>query len=266
MSGDELLVLLVSLVLASALWLPWLRSVAAVGPLSDTWALRVPVLAAPFAAAALLFATLRTLAAHDVRDDGTYLFFYMALGAAWVAVATRVQRWLGVSAREDVAERGNAAAACAVVGGILGATCCFAGSNIGDGPGWWCVVWTAALATAAWFALWRIVDRRATVTEAIVVERDLPSGVRFGAWLVAAGLVLGRAAAGDWTGPGAAAVDFVRVGWPAAVLAALALAVEPLARPTASRPRPSLVFAGLVPAALHVAAAVWWLRHTRPWS
>ena len=57
---------------------------------------------------------LRTLAAHDVRDDGTYLFFYMAMGAGWLAAGGGLLSLFGISHRDDVCERGNAAAAWAL--------------------------------------------------------------------------------------------------------------------------------------------------------
>ena len=49
----------------------------------------------------------RNAASYDVRDDPTYLAFYLVLGAAWVGF---FMRWLvvaGISTRDDVVERAN---------------------------------------------------------------------------------------------------------------------------------------------------------------
>jgi hypothetical protein len=265
-SGDELFVLLLSGMLALVLWTKWFGSLVSVHGMASGIATRLPVLVAPWICASLLFTVLRRAAAHDVRDDPKYLFFYQMMGAAWVAVAVRFLPRLGVSARDDVVERRNASAAAAFVGAVVGLTLCFAGSNIGDGPGWWCVAFTGALATAAFFGAWTFLERRTAVAESVAVERDLASGVRLGAWLVAMGLVVGRAAAGNWTGPVAATLDFARVGWPAAVLTLLAVVAEPLLRPTAERPRPSVVAAGVFPGLLHLGLALAWVVFTRPWS
>ena len=48
----------------------------------------------------------------------------------------------------------NAAAAMATAGATIGVTLSYAGGNIGDGPGWWVVVFSAAIATAGLFACW----------------------------------------------------------------------------------------------------------------
>lgn len=266
MSDDETFVLLASGATCLVTWFVWFRGLLGVSPIAARHGAVTAVLAAPWACAALLFLVLRTVSAHDVRDDAKYLFFYQVFGAAWVGLAALLLPWFGFSARDDVAERRNAAAVPAIAGALLGLTLCFAGSNIGDGPGWWCVGFTAALATGTFFLLWFLVERTARVAESVVVERDLAAGLRVGGWLVGTGLVLGRAAAGNWTGPVAAAADFARVGWPAVVLAAVAITAEGALRPTVARPRPSWALAGLLPAALHLGVATAWVVATRPWS
>jgi hypothetical protein len=263
LSDDENAVLLLSGVTAMVIWFRWFRSLSGLTRLGARRGLVAAVVLAPIACAALLFIVLRTWSAHDVRDDAGYLFFYEVLGAAWVGLAATAFSRLGISPRDDVAERHIAAVVPAVGGALLGATLCYAGSNVGDGPGWWCVAFTALLATAAFFALWHAIERFGRVSESVVVERDLASGLRLGGCLTALGLVLGRAAAGDWTGPADAAADFVRLGWPALVLAAGAVVAERGLRPSARVPRPSWLLAGVVPAALAVAAAAVWLVASR---
>jgi hypothetical protein len=63
-----------------------------------------------------------------------YVLLYFFLGAMWVSVVVRILPFVGLSARDDVVERGNSSAARAIAGAILAITLCFAGGNIGNGP------------------------------------------------------------------------------------------------------------------------------------
>jgi hypothetical protein len=255
LSGDELLVLLLGAVVALAAWIGWYVPVARVGGLGARTRGRGVVATAPLLAALILYAVLITAAAHDVRDDPKYVFFYMILGAAWVGAGVWLLPMLGLSTRDDVLERGNRAASYAVAGALVALTLCFAGGNVGDGPGWWVVVFSAALATAVLVVLWLALDAIASVTDAITVERDAAAGVRAAGFLVASGSVLGRAVAGDWISAGATMRDFAVYGWPVLALLAAAVLLERGARPTPARPEPPVGLYGGVPAALYLAAA-----------
>ena len=48
---------------------------------------------------------------------------------------------------------------------MLGVTLCYAGGNIGNGPGWWVVVFSAGLSTVALFAAWMVLDTGAWTAE-----------------------------------------------------------------------------------------------------
>ena len=105
-------------------------------------------------------------------------------------------------------ERANGSASLAVAGAIIGITLAYAGGNIGDGPGWWVVVFCAALATLALFAAWMLLELASGVSDAVTVDRDPSAGMRLGGFLVACGLILGRSA-GDWISVDATVRDFV---------------------------------------------------------
>ena len=60
-------------------------------------------------------------------------------------------------------------------------------ANIGDGPGWWVVVFAAGLATAALFAAWLVLAQIGHGVDAVTIDRDLAAGVRLGAFLAACG-------------------------------------------------------------------------------
>ena len=219
------------------------------------------VIAAPVACGVLLWLVLRNLAAHDVRDAPQYLAFYLVLGAAWIGLGIRLMGLLGLSVRDDALERRNAAAAWAAAGGLAGLTLCYAGANIGDGPGWWVVVYAALLSSATLLALWAILERLTRVSETVTVERDVAAGMRLGGFLVAAGLVLGRAVAGDWVSATATNVEFLRQACPVLVLLLLAVPLEWVCRPSVEQPAPLWFVCGLPPAVIYLGGTVLWLAH-----
>ncbi|HYG61430.1 MAG TPA: hypothetical protein VEL74_02510 [Thermoanaerobaculia bacterium] len=265
MSGDEVFVLVIAIVLGSLLWSHWLWVAASVAPRLSKPRDRRPLVFYPMAGAVLLFGVLKGFASFDVRDSWVYLFFYMAMGAAWVAVGLRFLGLFGLSGRDDVVERGNRAAGQAIGGGILGITLCFAGANIGDGPGWWVVVFSAGLSTVTFFVLWVILEKLTHLADTVTIDRDPSAGVRLAGFFTGTGLILGRAVAGDWVSAGATVRDFAVTAWPALVLLALAAFLERRLRPSREQPFAPAA-SGLPPAAVYVGLAVLWLVRLRWWS
>lgn len=258
-SEDEVVIVLVSLAVSIATWIHWYVRLR-VGPRLRGERAPSRVLAImPLVALGVLWLILRRWSSFDVRDSAPYLFQYLVMGAAWLGVALLFLPWFGISARDDAAERGNPAAAAALAGSILGIVLCYAGGNVGDGPGWWVVFFSAALSTAAFFASFWVLETVAHASEAITVDRDVAAGVRHAAFGVAQGLILGRAVAGDWRSAGATLQDFASNGWPALGLLAAALVLERVLRPTAEAPRRSVVAAGVVPGMVFLAAASLWI-------
>ena len=263
-SEDEIFVLVMCLGLVAGFWILWFRDALAVARRSSGFRERWLLAVTPIAAAGLLFWILRRYAASDVRDSGFYLFFYMAMGAAWVGVAARLLPFFGLGARDDVIERGNRAAAAAIAGALLGITLSFAGGNIGDGPGWWVVVFCGFLSTGTLLLFWSFLDRLTGLADAITIDSDRAAGVRAAGFFLGAGLILGRAVAGDWEGAAPTMLDFVLHGWPVAVLLAAATLLERRLRPspeTLDRPvltygvLPSLLYLGLGAAAVEMAGS-----------
>jgi uncharacterized membrane protein YjfL (UPF0719 family) len=205
---------------------------------------------------------LRGFASHDVRGAPKYLLMFCLLGAAWLAVFTWILSLLGLSARDDVAERGNAAAVPALGGAMLGATAAYAGGNLGDGPGWWVVVFSAGLATATVILVHVVLDRIAHVNERVTVERDASAGWRLGGLMLACGLICGRGAAGTWVSAIATVADFVQVAWPIVPLALAEIVVSRLAPPRGpDRSALPGMFAGalfVAVACLYLGALGWW--------
>lgn len=252
MSQDEILVLCGCLFTGVVSWSLWYWQAMSVARMVRNRVARRWLILAPPLCALLLYGVLRTWAAEDVRHDLRYLFFYLAMGAAWVGLAKSGLPLLGLSVRDDVLERGNRAAAMAIGGSLIGLTLCFAGGNIGDGPGWWVVVFAAAIATGTCFLLWGGLDRLTGLAEKITVDRDVAAGLRAAGLFVGLGLILGRAVAGNWVSAGSTLADFARQAWPALVLVGLAWFVERAARPATDRDLRSVLTVGAVPALVQV--------------
>ena len=230
MSGDEVFVTIVSAVIALIGW----------GVLYARWK-HFSIHNLPRGATALLLAMLpicalllywllRTMASHDVREDWRYLAQYSAMGLAWVRI-TPSFLLPGISLRDDFFERRNSSACFAFCGFLIGTLFCFGGGNIGDGPGWWVVVFCAIIATFGLWAIWVAAALCTRVVDLITIDRDPAVGLRLAGFFIGCGLILGRAVAGDWISLDATIGDFVRKAWPTFILLGLYIVCERLAKP-----------------------------------
>ena len=256
MSGDEVVVLIGSAGFATIMWWRWYRAPSKIQRLGRPATGGLALLLSPVAAGLLLFGVLQFASASDVRDDPRYLTLYFFLGAVWIRAAVACVSLAGISPRHDTLEGANRSAAYATAGALLAATLCFAGGNIGDGPGWWVVVFSAGLATGALFLTWVVLERLTRVADVVTIERDDAAGVRLAGFLLACGLILGRAVAGDWVSAAATWNDFVIVARPVLLVFAAAVVMERFAHPTPDRPSPSVAIYGVLPALLYLGLAV----------
>lgn len=195
---------------------------------------------------------------------GPYVAFYLALGFLILSLTTLGPRLFGVSCLYDAIERNNASAAWAFAGGQLAVMIIAAGANIGDGPGPQVVFFSTGLACLGLWFLWITSDFFCEVTEAITVDRDLATGIRQFGLFVAAGLILGRAVAGNWTSYSDTVHDFLYESWPAAILFVIAMLLHGLLKPSPREPIPS-VATGIFPATIYAVIAAthlywrgWW--------
>jgi hypothetical protein len=256
MSGDEVIVTVASIVLGPAAWAWWLVRAASFNPLRPP---RPPVAAfgATVGLAGLfVFFVLRFFAADDVREAPQYLAMYFSLGLAWLRLVSLVFPLAGLNPRDDLIERRNAAAIPAWMGGLFGVTCCYAGANVGNGPGWWVVVFSAALATATLGAVWLFMAQSTGLGDAVTVDRDQAAGIRLGGLLLACGVIFGSAVTGDWVSTPDTVIDFVWRAWTAIPIVVIAMVVERTQRPSPERPQAPLGQGGLLPAVIYVSLAV----------
>jgi uncharacterized membrane protein YjfL (UPF0719 family) len=266
MSGDEGMVLVLCMFVAGIAWAAWFWQATFTAPRCSRFEHRWPLLLAPAVCAGVLYAVLKTFSSFDVRDDPVYQGFYMVLGAAWIGVAAWFLPYLGLSPRDDVIERANPGAARAIGGALLGIALCFAGANIGDGPGWWVVFFSAFLATAVLFLFWIFLDKATGLADTLTIDRDRAAGLRVAGLFIGAGLILGRAVAGDWESAMGTVVDFVKTGWPLGVLGLVAAGLEKQLRPSPERPEPPLATHGLAPFALYLGIAAFFTAWAGWWN
>lgn len=207
-------------------WLTWYGDIASVHSLRTPVSKRLVVLTAPLVCLVLILIALNRLAATTVRSDALYISFYLLIGAGWLGGVTIIFPFLGISVRDDVLERGNRAASWAIMGALAGASCSFAGANVGNGPGVEAVLFSAVLSSALFIGLWLGMDLLTSISDAITVDRDERAGVRFGGLLLGIGLLSGWSVAGDWVSASATLKDFVTSSVPAILLTAVAVGVE----------------------------------------
>lgn len=251
MSGDEVVVSIISGVLAFAIWLATLIRIMRFNAYGLPRASANGLLFALPICLLIVFWILRTLASHDVRGDGRYIAMYGFMGAAWIGMAPAF--FLpGISVRDDFLERRNSSAAIAILGYMLASTFCFSGGNIGDGPGWWVVVFCALLANLTLMLLWTIANWFTHVADHITIDRDPAIGLRVAGFFVGCGLILGRAVAGDWHSLDATLRDFMVKAWPVLILLTVLIFGERLTKPRYHRDEQALVTRGLFPAMFYI--------------
>jgi hypothetical protein len=220
-------VLWTSVPLAVLFWGCWLYQLETRGVAPPQRVRRILVgVGVPLACGVFLLGVLTKMSAADVRTDSGTILQYWALGLAWVGLTQWVLGLLGVSMRDDVVERRNRAAEFVIAGQLAAATCCFAGANIGNGPGAEVVLFCAVLATLSLIFLWLVLDRVAWIADSVTVERNLCTGIRAAGWFVATGIVLGAAVAGDWHSVARTLLEFGAYTWPMAGLTVVAALFE----------------------------------------
>ncbi|EEF59323.1 hypothetical protein [Pedosphaera parvula] len=255
-SGDEFMVLVVSLVYVIAKGAVFYRELLFTALLGRSVRQRLPLVFAPLAGLAILLPVLLCFAAKDIRSNHFYVFLFMTLGMAWMIFSTQLFPVFGLSVREDVVEQGNQAATVALSGALLGILLAYAGGNIGEGPTIWTTIFPCFLASAGLLLLWFMVEFGSRISLAIAEERDIASGWRLASFLVSVGLILGRAVAGDGQSATGTIRDFAYQAWPSLGLALVAMLAERNLRPTLIRPKPSVGKYGLLPGLIYLVIAV----------
>jgi uncharacterized membrane protein YjfL (UPF0719 family) len=218
------------------------------------------------AALTLAAMTLEFWGAAEIRATVSEVFFLTFVAAIWLIIATKLFPWMGLSLRDDAVDRKNLSALVALCGAVLALGIIYAGANIGEGPSFTNNFFCDAIGFASFFLLWFFLELVGKVSRSITEDRDIATGLRTCGLFLAFGLIIGRALAGDWHSEEATVRDFIRDGWPAAILLMLAVIVEPFVRPNRRQPMPPWPVFGLLPAALYISLAAVWLWHLGAWE
>jgi hypothetical protein len=198
----------------------------------------------------------------DVRSSKEWIFLYTMNGAAWLCLGLYLLSLFGVGVREDVLERQNPAAAWVVYGTLIGTTFCYAGANIGTGPGMEVVLFCAAVATACLFGFWFFLERFFQLADRVTIERDEAAGIRIGGWVASLGMVFGGAVVGDWESLRKALRDFVDYAWVALLFLLVAVVIEWFYKSQQENPRRGT--AAAISAAYILAGAVYVVWRSMP--
>jgi uncharacterized membrane protein YjfL (UPF0719 family) len=219
----------------------------------------------PLTCLVLLMIVLQTMADPEyVAGHMDYTLLFLSGGACWIFGASEAFPLMGVSTLDDAMRRRNPAAAIAVAGGALGVTLAYSGSNIGNGPTIWTTLIPAFVSTGVLLALWFILEVMGGEWEAITLDRDVAAGIRLAGFLVCAGAILGRAMAGNWFDWDSTFKEFVKLGWPAALLVPLMTTVNRKYAPTPQEPNPESGRCGWAPALLMLGFTTAYLVYLGP--
>jgi hypothetical protein len=227
------------------------------------WRWRAALLGSLSLSIAGIWFVLTSWASFDVVDDPFYIVGYLSLGVVWISVSAKVLHgFADIRFQQDVRDRNNLAAAVTIGGLLLGSAIAYAGGNIGDGPGFYVVVFSALLSTATVYGAAWVLALVSDGEERVSIDHDLGAAIRFAGLAIAAGIVAGRAAAGDWVDTESTLRDFVAVAWPVVALVAASVIMERRAPPAYAER--SIAGSALFAATL-VAAGAAYVNSLGPW-
>jgi len=258
MSGGEVFVGFFAAVVAAFYWGCWLYDAFHTSPLVHPRGRLATLVLCFIACHGIVLLALVSGADPVVRDDLGYLFLFLAVEAATLAGVTAASALIGLSALDDAVRHPNPAAVWGLSGLWVGTSIAVAGANLGRGDTIGTTLGPMVIATLLLLILLAVFAMTTGELSSVRLDRDAPSGGRLAGLLVACGLILGRAAAGDWESVKRTWEDFAAQGWPTVALLAVAIPLELVLRPSPRRPVPSRA-AGTIPAIAYLAAAAAWL-------
>ena len=249
MSDDEGAICAISAVANLICWLWWYGQLLTTkpSPVAGRSAATKSLALAPVVVFCLLFMVLALWSAGDVRNDGRYFTMYLLLGMAWCGVASFVPTWMGISFRNDVLNLANHSATLLWCGWIVGAMLSFSGANVGNGPGWWVVVFSGILSTGSLTLVYLLLEKLGNTHDAVTIDRDVATGLRMAGLFIGCGAIFGVAVAGDWKSADETVRDFFARAWPSLVIVVVAIFFHATMKPTPENPRPSILSGGVIP-------------------
>ena len=226
MSEIEVLVFMLGIYFFFAYFIKWFRPFYSVWPNNRlnfaTWYFFL----LPVIVFIIFFITVKFLASFDVVDSFIFKLFYIILGYPWIHFSLMLfSLLLDLSWKDDIINLNNKASLYAISGAYLATSLIYAGANVGDGPGFWCVFASCGTGLFLFILITYIIQKITGVIDEITIGRDKNAGIRMGLYFIASGIILGRAAAGDWISFEQTILDFW-VAWPLIVISIIVIFVE----------------------------------------
>ncbi len=205
----------------------------------------------------LVVTVLRRRSSPDVRASAEWIALYATGGAAWLQLGLFLLSLFGIGAREDVLERHNPAAAWVVYGTLVGTAFCYAGANVGSGPGAEVVLFCAILSTMFLFGFLFGLERIFHLSDRVTIERDESAGIRIGGWISSVGLIFGAAVAGNWRSLESTVWDFIRYALVVLPILIMAIVIEWIFKLRQKRDNPHRGASATIAVTYFVAAAIY---------
>lgn len=222
----ESLIFLISIIVTPIFLVRWYYKVLKVWPRENKKGIINLLIITPIILLIMFIYTTTSIAASDVVSDPYYIFYYILLGFLFIAVVTfLLSLALGISWIDDALNNGNIAATLFLVSSLLGLGLIYSGSNIGEGPGWWTVVFASGLGVIAFFLIMKILEKTTNVITKITHDRNIWLSVRISFLVIGISLILAKASSGNWTSFEHTVIEFF-IFWPALVLLLIGIVFE----------------------------------------
>jgi hypothetical protein len=257
MSAGEALLLVTLAPIALIYWGAWFRAAFETRLLVRPGPRIIALVLCWISCFGIVLATLLTAADPEVRESVVYIVLFLEVTAVALAAVTAAAWLIGISTIDDAVRRPNFAAVWATIGLWTGTAVACAGANAGRGDTIGTTNGPLTLGVATVVFLWAVLVVIAGTTS-ITQHRDSASGIRLAGLLIAWGLIMGRATAGDWESVAGTLRDYAVQGWPAFALLLVAIPLELRLRPTSQHPAPP-EGSGFLPAAGYLLIAAGWV-------
>ncbi len=212
MSGDEILVYMLFIVLSVVYLFQLLKYILERKSIVEKRLEKNTIFFTLVLSVLFFYIIIKKAAAYDVV--GKYVMFYIVFGVAWIYLfQTLLMPIFDFSWRDDIFGMKNKSALITYTSIMVSFALIYGGANIGDGPGWWCVLIAGILGMIVWFLIFIISNIANKIFYRITVERSFPTGIRFAMFSISISIILARACGGDWT----SFVDTIKefyVAWP----------------------------------------------------
>lgn len=224
----ESFIFLISIIVTSIFLIRWYYKVLNAWPRENKRAVITLLALTPLILLIMFLYTTTTIAASDVVVDPYYIFYYLVLGFLFIVVVNfLLSLILSISWIDDALNNGNIAATLLLVSSLLGLGLIYSGANIGEGPGWWTVVFASGLGVIAFFLLMKLLEKTTNAITRITHDRNIWLSVRISFLVIGISLILAKSSSGNWTSFGHTIIEFF-IFWPALVLLLIGIVLENL--------------------------------------